>query len=195
MKVIGLTGSIAMGKSTVTQMFADEGIPTTNADAIVHHLLAEDKKAISEVAARFPTAVQNGVVDRKALGALVFGNDQELKALESILHPKVRAAEMAFIIREQNKGADMVVLDIPLLFETGADARVDAVVVVTAAPAVQRERVMARDGMTEEKFARILARQMPDAEKRKRADHIVETDKGLEHSRLRVHSIIDELRQ
>lgn len=195
MKVIGLTGSIAMGKSTVTQMFADAGIPTTNADAIVHHLLAEDAKTITEVAARFPAAMENGAVSRKKLGALVFGDEAELKALEAILHPRVRAAEMAFILREQGKGADMVVLDIPLLYETGADARVDAVVVVTAAPEVQRARVLAREGMTEEKFARILARQLPDAQKRERADFLVHTDKGLEHSRRSVHSIIDELRR
>lgn len=192
-KVIGLTGSIAMGKSTTTRMFAEAGIPTTNADAIVHQLLAEDKKTIAEVAARFPSAAENGAINRKKLGALVFGNEPELKALEAILHPKVRATEVAFILREQAKGAKMVLLDIPLLYETGADARVDAVVVVTASPQVQRERVMAREGMTEERFQSILARQMPDAEKRKRADFLVETDKGLEHSRLKVHSIIDEL--
>lgn len=195
MIVLGLTGSIAMGKSTITQMFADAGIPTTNADLIVHELLANDKKTIAEVAEQFSGVLVDEKIDRKALGAQVFGDSLAIRKLESILHPKVRAVEVATILREQKNGAWMVVLDIPLLFETGADARVDKVLVVSATPETQRERVMARPGMTEERFADILSRQMPDTEKRKRADYLVETDKGLEHSRVKVQLILDELKE
>jgi dephospho-CoA kinase len=195
MKVLGLTGSIAMGKSTITQMFADKGIPTTNADAIVHALLATDKKTIEEVRKHFPNAFENGSIHRKLLGAEVFGNVDAMKTLEQILHPRVRAAEMAFVLREQKNGAWLVVLDIPLLYETGADARVDKVLVVTAAAEEQQCRALARPDMTPEKLEHILARQMPDAEKRKRADFVVETDKGLDHSRLQVQHVLEQLKQ
>ena len=195
MLILGITGSIAMGKTTVAQMFADKGIPTTNADAIVHELLASDATTIAEIKAAFPSAIENGAVNRRLLGQQVFCNDVAVQQLEHILHPKVRATEIAFILREQKKGAWLVVLDIPLLFETGADARVDKVLVVTANPSMQRERVMARPNMTVEKFQQILARQMPDAEKRRRADFLVETDNGLERTRVKVHSIFDELKE
>lgn len=195
MIVLGLTGSIGMGKSTVTGQFADEGAAVTNADAIVHRLLEEDAKVIAAIAARFPDAVEQGKVDRRRLGDAVFGDDAAMKALESILHPRVRAEEVAFVLKAQNAGKWLAVLDIPLLFETGADARCDAVVVVTAPEAVQRERVLARPGMTEEKFRRVLARQMPDAEKRARADYVVETHDGLERSAREVRRIMQELKE
>lgn len=195
MIVLGLTGSIAMGKSTVTQMFADEGVPITNADTIVHKLLAEDKTVIDEVQANFPLAFDEGKIDRSKLGPLVFGNAEAMKVLESILHPRVRATEMAFVLRHQRNGEPFVVLDIPLLFETGADSRVDRVLVVTAPPEEQRARVLARPGMTEEKFRHILARQMPDAKKRERADYIIDTSKGMDDSRVQVKKILQELRQ
>jgi dephospho-CoA kinase len=195
MMILGLTGSIAMGKSTITDMFAEAGIPTTNADSIVHDLLANDRSVIAQVTQHFPEAQAGEAIDRKKLGARVFGDLVAMRVLEGILHPKVRAVEVATVLREQKNGAWLVVLDIPLLFETGADARVDKVLVVTASPKVQRERVMARPGMTEERFADIASRQMPDAEKRKRADYLVETDKGLEHSRVKVQLILDELKE
>ncbi|MCH2546879.1 MAG: dephospho-CoA kinase [Alphaproteobacteria bacterium] len=194
MIILGLTGSIAMGKSTIANMFAEAGIPTTSADAIVHELFASDKKLIGEIKNHFPNAVINGTVDRKKLGHEVFGDEAALKKLETLVHPRVRASEIAFVLREQNKGVWMVVLDIPLLFETGADARVDKTVVVTAAQEVQRKRAMARDGMTEEKFLQILQRQLPDSEKRNRADYIIETDISLDHSRAQVLDIIEKFK-
>jgi dephospho-CoA kinase len=195
MIVLGLTGSIAMGKSTVTRMFADEGVPTTNADAIVHNLLAEDKAVIDEVRTHFPLAFDEGKIDRRKLGPLVFGNAEAMKKLEGILHPRVRAVEMAFVLRHQRGGEPVVVLDIPLLYETGADSRVDRVLVVTAPAEEQRARVLARPGMTEEKFHQILARQLPDAEKRSRAHYIIDTDKGMDHSRAEVKKILQELKR
>lgn len=195
MIILGLTGSIAMGKTTVTNQFAHAGAATTNADAIVHALLEKDAKVIAAVQEAFPQAVENGIVNRRALGDAVFADSAAMKTLENLLHPRVRAAEVAFVLKAQKEGKWLVVLDIPLLFETGADARCDKVVVVSASAEIQRERVMSRSGMTEEKFRAILARQMPDAEKRARADYIIETDNGLEHSAAQVRAIIDELQQ
>lgn len=194
MIVLGLTGSIGMGKTTVTGQFADAGAATTNADAIVHRLLAEDEKVIAAIKQQFPAAIEEGKVSRQKLGAAVFGDDAAIRTLEQILHPRVRAAEIAFVLKAQKEGKELVVLDIPLLYESGADSRCDAVVVVTAPEDVQRERVMSRPHMTEEKFHVILSRQMPDAEKRKRADFIIETHKGLEHSAEAVHIVIAALK-
>lgn len=194
MIILGLTGSIGMGKSTVTAQFAEAGAATTNADTIVHGLLAEDKEVIARVGKAFPQAVENGIINRRILGNRVFGDDAAMQVLESILHPKVRAAEMAFILKAQQAGREVAVLDIPLLYETGADTRCDVVVVVTAPQAVQRERVLSRPGMTEAKFHDILARQLPDEEKRARADFVIETHKGLEHSAAKVREILHSLK-
>lgn len=193
MIILGLTGSIGMGKTTVTDQFADAGAATTNADAIVHDLLQNDTKVIAAVQEAFPGVVEDNTVNRRALGDAVFGDDARMKTLEAILHPRVRAVEVAFILRKQKEGERLVVLDIPLLYETGADARCDKVVVVTTTAEIQRQRVMGRDGMTEEKFHAILARQLPDEEKRHRADYVIDTGKGLEHSAAQVRAIMDEL--
>lgn len=195
MIILGLTGSIAMGKTTVTNQFAAAGAATTNADAIVHHLLAEDASVIAAIAEAFPDAVTDKRVDRRALGNAVFGNDDALKKLEAILHPRVREAEVAFVLHAEAEGKWLVVLDIPLLYETGADSRCDKVVVVSASAEIQQQRVMQREGMTAEKFRNILARQMPDAEKRRRADFVIETDKGLEHSAAEVRRIMQQLEE
>lgn len=195
MILIGLTGSIAMGKSTVTGFFGKYGAAVTNADTMVHRLLAEDAEVIAEITRRWPDAVTGGKVDRKKLGAAVFGKPEELKALEALLHPRVEAEEKAFVQRAREEGKWLVVLDIPLLFESGAEKRVDKVVVVSAPLEQQKKRALARDGMTEEKFANILARQMPDAEKRARADYIVDTGRTLLHSEAEVVAIINELKR
>lgn len=195
MIVLGLTGSIGMGKTTVTGQFADAGAATTNADAIVHALLEKDEKVIAAIGEQFPEAIDDGKVSRQKLGAAVFNDDIAIRKLEHILHPRVRAAEVSFVLKSQKEGKELVVLDIPLLYESGADARCDAVVVVTAPEDVQRERVMSRPHMTEEKFRAILSRQLPDAEKRTRADFIIETHKGLEHSAEAVQTVIAALKK
>ncbi len=185
---VGLTGSIGMGKSTTAAMFAEAGIPVHDADAAVHRLYSG--KAAPLVEAAFPGTVTEGVVNREALGKAVLGNPQALKQLEAIIHPLVREEELDFISRAEAAGAPFVILDIPLLFETGGDTRVDKIIVVTAPADVQRERVLSRPGMTEEKFLSILARQMPDAEKRARADFIIDTSLGLAPARAEVARII-----
>lgn len=191
MIVIGLTGSIGMGKSTTASMFADFGVPVHDSDEAVHRLYAG--KAAPLVEEAFPGVVQDGIVDRALLARQVLGNPEALKKLESIIHPLVRADADAFVERHRAAGTPLVVLDIPLLFETGGRDRVNRVVVVSAPAEIQRDRVLARPGMTEEKFSRILARQVPDADKRRQADFIVETGQGLEAARSSVEKIIATL--
>lgn len=190
---IGLTGSIGMGKTTTAGLFAEAGIPVNDADAVVHDLYRG--KAVPLVEAAFPGTVKDGAVDRQALGRQLAAEPEAFKRLEAIVHPLVREREQEFLSRSRDAGADLVVLDIPLLFESGAADRVDRIVVVTCDPQLQRQRVLARPGMTEEKFAMILSRQMPDSEKRKRADYLVDTGHGIEAARQQVNDIIAALRQ
>jgi dephospho-CoA kinase len=191
MIILGLTGSIGMGKSTTAAMFAAHGIPVNDADAVVHDLYRG--KAVPLVGEAFPDAIVDGIVDRNRLSATVLGDRAALRRLESIVHPLVREAEMEFLARHRAAGTSLVVLDIPLLFEVGAEARVDRIAVVTAPAEVQRARVLARPGMTEEKFEAILAKQVPDSEKRARADFVIDTGQGLEPARQAVARIIGEL--
>lgn len=191
MIVLGLTGSIGMGKSTTAAMFAEQGVPVHDADATVHSLYAN--QAVGPVGEVFPDAIRDGKVDRARLSAIVLDDPEALRKLESIVHPLVRAAESAFLDKHRAAGVPLVLLDIPLLFETGSADRVDRIVVVTAPAEVQRQRVLARPEMTAEKFEAILARQVPDAEKRRRADFIVDTSLGMEPARRRVAEIIGEL--
>lgn len=191
MIVLGLTGSIGMGKSTAARMFAEAGVPVHDSDETVHRLYAGE--AAGQIEARFPGTVVNGVVDRQKLAAAVLGKPEALRDLERIVHPLVRADADEFVARNRQAGAGIVVLDIPLLFETGGESRVDKIVVMTAPAAVQRERVLARPGMTEEKFAAILARQVPDAEKRARADFVIDTSGGFDVTRAEIGKIIEKL--
>ncbi|RNJ44316.1 dephospho-CoA kinase [Mesorhizobium erdmanii] len=192
MIVLGLTGSIGMGKSTTAKMFAEAGVPVHDSDEAVHRLYSGVAAPLVEAA--FPGTVVDGVVDRVKLGARVLGNAAALKRLEAIIHPLVRADADDFLARHRTAGESIAVLDIPLLFETGGRGRVDKVVVVTAPAEVQRQRVLARPGMTEEKLAAILAKQVPDEEKRGLADFVIDTGQGLEVARAEVDAIIDELR-
>jgi dephospho-CoA kinase len=189
MFILGLTGSVGMGKSTSAGFFADAGVPVHDADAVVHRLY--EGAAVPAIEAAFPGTTGAGKVDRNKLAARVLGDDAALKRLEAIIHPLVQEAEVRTLTDAQARGEKVVVLDIPLLFETGGDRRVDAVVVVSAPADVQRARVLGRPGMTEEKFAAILAKQMPDAEKRRRADFIVDTSRSLDEARAQVRAILD----
>jgi dephospho-CoA kinase len=191
MIVIGLTGSIGMGKSTTARLFAEEGAAVHDADAAVHALYAGEAAPLIEAA--FPGTVRNGVVDRKELGMRVLGQPEALAKLEAIVHPLVRAAESAFLEKARAQGAKVAVLDVPLLFETGRADRMDAVVVVSAGEAEQRRRVMERPGMTEAMFRSILARQTPDAEKRARADVVIDTSRGVEDARAQVRRALAKL--
>lgn len=191
MIVIGLTGSIGMGKSTTAEMFSDAGIPVISADEIVHELYRGE--AVQPIEAAFPGATVDGAVDREALSRTLLADPTGFKRLEAIIHPLVRAREQAFVDQARADGHAMVLVDIPLLYETGAENRVDVVVVVTCDADIQRQRVMARPGMTVEKFEAILARQVPDAEKRAPAHHIVDTGQGLEPARRQVADIIAAL--
>lgn len=191
MIVLGLTGSIGMGKSTTARMFAEAGVPVHDSDEAVHRLYAGVAAPLIE--ARFPGTVHDGTVDRERLAAAVLGNREALRDLEKIVHPLVRADADAFLARHRAGGAKAVLLDIPLLFETGGEDRVDAIVVVTAPAEIQRERVLARPGMTVEKFAAILARQVPDAEKRARADFVIDTGAGMDAAREAVEKIVGQL--
>lgn len=191
MLVLGLTGSIGMGKSTTAKLFRDEGIPVFDADAAVHDLYAG--VAVPQIGKRFPSAVKNGVVDRAMLAQSVIGNADALADLEKIIHPLVRSAELDFIQHHRDGGSKIVLLDIPLLFESGGDALCDKIIVVSAPADVQRKRVLARDGMTLEKYNGLLARQMSDADKRAKADFIVITDKGIEDARQQVRKILQNL--
>ncbi|MBP1847178.1 dephospho-CoA kinase [Rhizobium petrolearium] len=192
MIVIGLTGSIGMGKSTTAKMFADEGVPVNDSDAVVHDLYRTD--AVKPIGEAFPGAVRDGVIDRQELSRQLAAAPEKFPLLESIVHPLVRSREVKFLKRHRQAGADLVLLDIPLLFEVKGEDRVDVVVVVTCDPQIQRERVLARPGMTEEKLEMILSRQIPDSEKRKRADFLVDTGLGLDAARQRVREIIAALK-
>ena len=187
MLILGLTGSVGMGKSTTAKFFAEEGVPVHDADAAVHRLY--EGEAVVPVEAAFPGTTANGKVDRDKLAASVVGDVEALKELEAIVHPLVRAAEQKFLADAEAGGAKVALLDIPLLYETGGESRCDAVVVVTAPEHVQRARVLAR-GTSEERLAGILARQMPDAEKRRRADFVVDTSVGFEGARVQVRDIL-----
>ncbi len=177
MLVIGLTGSIGMGKSTTAGMFRAHGVPVHDSDSTVHDLYRNE--AVPLIEAQFPGVTADGVVDRQKLAPLVINDPDRMRALESIVHPLVRARERAFLACERKAGARLAAVDIPLLLETRDPHSFDAIVVVTAAPAVQRARVLSRPGMTEEMFLAILAKQMPDAEKRKRAHFVIDTGNGL----------------
>jgi dephospho-CoA kinase len=185
--IIGLTGSIGMGKSAVAAMFADEGVPVFDADAVVHRLQARGGKLVAAIEAAFPGSTVDGAVDRSRLGAMVFGDDAAIKRLERIVHPAVAVERAAFLERH---GESLIVFDIPLLLETGGDSDVDTIVVVSAPSDVQRARVLARPGMTIEKFQAILARQIPDAEKRARADFVIATDTSFDETRAQVRAVI-----
>lgn len=194
MLLIGLTGSIGMGKTETARLFAKAGVPVYDADAAVHALYDKGGAAVDIIAREFPGTVIDGAVDRNALSKLVVGNTDAVKKLESLVHPLVGAAQMAFLMAAEKSGARAVLLDIPLLFETGGDTRVDVVVVVSTSPEIQRERVLSRASMSAEKLDAILARQMPDAHKRARAHFIVDTSHGLAHAEAQVKAILARLR-
>jgi dephospho-CoA kinase len=188
MFILGLTGSVGMGKSATARLFSEHGVPVHDADAVVHRLY--EGEAVAAIEQAFPGATSDGKVDRAKLASRVVNNPAALARLEAIVHPLVRAAEDRLIGEAKARGEEIVVLDIPLLFETGGEKRVDAAVVVTAPAEMQRARVLARPGMTLEKLETILARQMPDAEKRRRADFVVDTSKGFEAAREQVRAIL-----
>ena len=188
MFILGLTGSLGMGKSATAKMFAEEGVPVHDADAVVHRLY--EGEAVPLIEAAFAGTTAGGKVDRDRLARRVLGDDAAIKRLESIVHPLVAAARDRFLAKAERDGAAVAVLDIPLLFETGGDTRCDAVIVVSAPPDVQRSRSFERPGMTDEKFTAILAKQLPDAEKRTRADFVVDTSKGFDAARAQVRDIL-----
>ena len=188
MFVLGLTGSLGMGKSTTAAFFADAGVPVHDADAAVHALY--EGEAVPAIEAAFPGTTAGGKVDRVKLAAAVVDDPAALRRLEAIVHPLVRAAETRFLAQAQARGAKVAVLDIPLLFETAGDERVDAVVVVTAPAETQRQRVLERPGMTPEKLEALLARQLADGEKRARADFVVDTSRGFDAARAQVREIL-----
>lgn len=190
--IIGLTGSIGMGKSAVAAMFADEGVPVFDADATVHDLQKAGGALVPAIESAFPGTTGPDGVDRKVLGAAVFGDRDRLTLLESIIHPAVAERRKAFLASHQD--TDMILFDIPLLFEKGGQAGVDTVVVVSAPTPVQRERVLARANMTPDKFEHILAHQMDDADKRARADHVIDTGKDINETRADVHALVKMLR-
>ena len=190
MLILGLTGSIGMGKSTTAKLFAEAGVPVYDADAAVHMLY--EGEAVPAIEAAFPGATVNGKVDRNKLSARVVHDPAAIKQLEQIVHPMLGASRQKFLDDAERSGAPVAVVDVPLLFETGGEKRVDAVVVVTTTPEIQRQRILARDNMTSEKLDAILARQLPDAEKRRRADFVVDTSDGTDLVRLRIRDILNE---
>jgi dephospho-CoA kinase len=190
MIILGLTGSIGMGKSTTAKLFAEAGVPVYDADAAVHRLY--EGEAVPAIEAAFPGTTVDGKVDRARLSALVVHDPAAMKQLERIVHPMLGASRKKFLDQAERSGAPVAVVDVPLLYETGGENRVDAVVVVTTSPEVQRERILARDNMSGEKLDAILARQLPDSEKRKRADFVVDTSHGLEPVRARIRDILDD---
>lgn len=194
MIVLGLTGSIAMGKSTTAAMFAEAGVPVWDADAAVHRAYGPDGAAVGPVGALVPAARGPSGLDRAALRRAIAADATLLTRIERIVHPLVGADRKRFLEAARAAGAPVAVLDIPLLFETGADAHVDRTVVVTCPPEEQRRRALAREGMTPERFDAILARQVPDAEKRARADHVVDTGAGRDAARAQVAAILEDLR-
>ena len=189
MFILGLTGSLGMGKSTTARFFAEEGVPVHDADAVVHRLY--EGEAAGAIEAAFPGTTAGGKVDRDQLAARVLGDSAALRRLETIVHPLVQEAERRLLAEAEARGEKIAVLDIPLLFETGGEERVDAVVVVSAPPEVQRSRALERPGMTVDKLDAILAKQMPDSEKRRRADFVVDTSRGFESARAQVRAILD----
>jgi dephospho-CoA kinase len=191
MILLGLTGSIGMGKSATARMFAETGTPVYDADAAVHRLYAKGGAAVGPVGEAFPGVVKDGAVDREALSRAVLNNPAAMKTLESIVHPLVRREQERFLEEQRRAGAPVVVLDIPLLFEGGGERFLDAVIVVSAPAATQRARVLKRPGMTEAKFEAILAKQMADAEKRRRADFVINTGLGFEEARAQVRQVLD----
>jgi dephospho-CoA kinase len=190
MLILGLTGSIGMGKSTTAKLFAEAGVPVYDADATVHSLY--EGEAAPAIEAAFPGTTTDGKVDRNKLSARVVHDPAAMKQLEQIVHPMLGASRQKFMDDAERSGAPIVVVDVPLLFETGGEKRVDAVVVVTTTREIQRQRILARDNMTGEKLDAILARQLPDAEKRKRADFVVDTSRGLDPVRARIRDILAE---
>lgn len=190
--LIGLTGSIGMGKTETAKMFAKLGVPVYDSDAAVHKLYEKDGAAVPEIEEAFPDAVVNGAVDRAKLTSIVTADKAAFKRLEEIVHPLVAREQMKFL--EENAKADMVVLDIPLLFETGGHNRMDAVVVCSAPSHIQRARVLARPGMTAEKLDHILSRQTPDEEKRAKAHFVIVTDQGLDHAFEQVKLVVAALK-
>ena len=195
MLIVGLTGSIGMGKSETANLFKDAGVPVFDADATVHKLQAKGGKALPFIRAAFPGVITDGVLNREALGKIIFADAQAKKKLEAIMHPMVAHARTQFFKAAEETGAPFVVLDIPLLFETGGDKACHKVIVVSAPEDIQRARVLERPGMTAEKFEQILAKQTPDMVKRSQADYIIETDKGLEDARARVAEITNDLKK
>jgi dephospho-CoA kinase len=191
MKILGLTGSIGMGKSTTAKLFAEAGVPVYDADATVHRIYQGE--AVSAIEAAFPGTTSDGKVDRAKLSAKVVRDPAAIQRLEQIVHPMLRSYHQKFLDDAEQAGAPVVVMDVPLLFETGGEKRVDAVVVVTTAPEVQRERILARGTMTAEALEAIMARQLPDAEKRQRADFVVDTSHGLDPVRGRIRDILAEV--
>jgi dephospho-CoA kinase len=190
MIILGLTGSIGMGKSTTAKLFEEAGVPVYDADASVHRLY--EGEAAPAIEAAFPGTTVDGKVDRNRLSAKVVHDPAAMKQLEQIVHPMLGASRQKFFDDAERSGAPVVVVDVPLLYETGGEKRVDAVVVVTTTPEIQRERILARDNMTGEKLDAILARQLPDPEKRKRADFVVDTSHGLDAVRLRIRDILEQ---
>jgi dephospho-CoA kinase len=191
MRILGLTGSIGMGKSTTAKLFAEAGVPVYDADATVHKVY--EGEAAPAIEAAFPGTTLNGKVDRPKLSAKVVHDPAAIKKLEAIVHPMLRAYNQRFLEEAEACGAPVAVMDVPLLFETGGDKRVDAVVVVTTSPELQRERILARGTMTGEALDSLLARQMPDSEKRQRADFVVDTSHGLDPVRAQIHDILEQV--
>lgn len=197
MIVLGLTGSIGMGKSTAAQMLRDLGVPVHDSDAAIHQALAPNGAGVDAVANAFPEALDraNHAINRKTLGNIIFYDPDKKQQLEDILHPLARASQQEFLIENRKLGKPIIALDIPLLYETGAERRVDKVIVVTCPAFIQRRRVLSRQGMTAEKFQAVLASQMPDAEKKRRADFIVQTGLGRVYSRYRLKQILRHLQK
>lgn len=195
MKIVGLTGSIGMGKSETAKMFRALSVPVFDADATVHELQVKNGPAIPAIQQAFPSVIHDGELDRDTLGKIVFADPEAKRKLEAIIHPMVGEVRQQFFEKAVADGHAFVVMDVPLLFETGGNKACDVVVVASAPADVQRDRVLARPGMTAEKFDHIVARQTPDAEKRAGADYIVETDKGLEFARAQVATIVEELKE
>ena len=191
MRVLGLTGSMGMGKSTTAKIFIEEGVPVYDADATVHMIY--ENEAVAPIERAFPGVSVDGRIDRQKLSPRVVHDKAAMKVLEGIVHPLLQAHQQKFLENAQKSGAPVAVLDIPLLFETGGDARVDAVMVVTTTPEIQRERILSRPSMTPEKLDAILAKQLPDEEKRRRADFVVDTSDGIEPVRVRIRDILGEV--
>ncbi|MBI2718557.1 MAG: dephospho-CoA kinase [Rhizobiales bacterium] len=195
MIVVGLTGSIAMGKSEAAKMFAAEGVPVFDSDAEVHRMYGKDGDAVTAIQKLYPEAIVDNAVDRSRLSKIVLDDPVSLGRLEAIVHPLINCAQTAFLAKCSRRGDAIAILDVPLLFETGKDADVDKIVVVSAPPAIQRTRALARPGMTEKKYEQILSRQFPDSEKRRRADFIVDTSGDLIHTRAQVAKIVASLKK